>query len=142
MSGTVTIQEEAGGRPLRALLVFLLLSLAACATPVPLHETRPAVSIQWPQPPLPARVVWVKSIATYGDAGIAKGFWKRALEFVVGPDDRRIIRPHGVLFDDQERLFIADPGAGLVHCMDLKKGRYTLIGGEEAHPLRTPIGLA
>jgi hypothetical protein len=75
-------------------------------------------------------VVWIKSIATYGDAGIAKGFWKRALEYFIGPDERRIIRPHGVLFDDQERLFIADPGAGLVHFMDLKKGRYTLIGGE------------
>ncbi|HEY6871693.1 MAG TPA: 6-bladed beta-propeller [Geobacteraceae bacterium] len=136
------ITERTKPIAVRAALGFLVLCLTACATPASLYETRPSVPIQWPQPPLPAKIVWVRSIASPQDAGIGKGFWKRALELVIGTDERRIIRPHGVLFDEKEQLFIADPGAGLVHWMDLKKGRYTVIGTEGGHPFRTPIGLA
>src|SRR6266545_3006843 len=148
MIGTVNVQRLRGiaerieRKALRCSIGFLLLSLTACATPLSLYETRPDISLQWPQHPLPAKVVWVKSIASYGDAGISRGFWKRALDLFIGADQRRIIRPHGVLFDEKERLFIADPGAGVVHYMDLKKGRYSVIGGESGQKLRTPIGLA
>lgn len=123
-------------------LLLLLLSLTACAGRVPLAEVEPSVSLQWPQKPYPAKIEWIRTISDYRDAGIARGFWKRALEFFIGWEKRRIVRPHGVLFDDKERLFIADPGAGLVHCMDMKEGSYTLIGGESGSPLRTPIGVA
>ncbi len=128
---------------LRCCLAWSLLFLAACAAaPVSIHKTEPSVGLQWPQQTAGSKVVWVKTLTGYRDAGITKGFWKRALEFFTGADERRIMRPYGVLFDEAERLFIADPGGGVVHFMDLKEDNYTVIGGEAGSPLRTPIGVA
>jgi sugar lactone lactonase YvrE len=98
--------------------------------------------MQWPSKPDAARIQWVKSIAAYQDAGITKGFWKKVLEFVAGADENNIVRPYGILFDRNERLLVADPGAGVVHCMDMKEGLYTIIGREADSKLRTPIGIA
>lgn len=130
-------------RPLLALAQALLLfSLSACATPVPLHQVQPEIDLVWPAKPEKPRIQWVKAIKNYADAGISKGFWTRALEFFIGGDDRRIVRPHGLLYDDNDRLIIADPGARVVHCMDSRQGVYTVIGEEPNSPLRTPIGVA
>lgn len=126
----------------KACPILALIFLTACAGTIPLREVKPAADLQWPEKPEKARIQWVKTIRNYQDAGIAKGFWKRALEFLTGPDQRRIVRPHDVLVDDKERLFIADPGAGVVHLMDVRERRYAVIGGESGSPLRTPIGLA
>lgn len=128
---------------IRGSLLLAVLFLAACAGPASLYKTEPAAALEWPRQTAGPKIVWIKSIAAYEDAGIAKGFWKRALEFFTGPDERRIVRPYGVLFDASERLYIADPGAGVVHCMDTREGRYTIIGGERGSTrLHTPIGLA
>jgi DNA-binding beta-propeller fold protein YncE len=126
---------------LRCSLVITLLFLTACATPVPFHKVEPSAELQWPRQPAGPKVAWVRSIANYQDAGIAKSFWRRTLEFITGADERRIVRPYGILFDEAERLFIADPGAGVVHSMDIKAGQYTVLGGDRGSPLRTPIGL-
>jgi sugar lactone lactonase YvrE len=124
-----------------AFLVLALLSLTACAAPVSVYQSEPAVKLQWPEQTTGPKIVWVRTIAGYQDAGITKGFWKRTLEFFTGADERRIVRPYGVLCDEAERLYIADPGGGVVHSMDIKEGRYTVIGGDADSPLRTPIGL-
>lgn len=129
--------------PPRALfwgLVMLLLT--SCAAPTSLYQKAPVKQLFWPQQPFGPRIAWVQTISNAEEAGITKGFWRRALELLIGSDGRRIVRPHGLLFDASERLYIADTGAGLVHCMDTKKGEYTLIGGEAGSPLRSPIGLA
>jgi len=125
---------------LRLVCLLGICLLAACSSIVSTRPTR-ATDLQWPPKPYQARIKWVQSITDYNDAGIAKGFWKKVAEFFTGPDTRRIVRPYGVLCDGQDRLFIADPGAGVVHMMDRKKGRYVVIGGRDA-PMGTPIGLA
>jgi sugar lactone lactonase YvrE len=124
-------------------LPSLLTILTACAGPGTIYESKPAVNLEWPkQTSGGPKIAWVRNIAEYRDAGIEKGFWKRALELFTGSDNERIVRPYGVLFDGNERLFIADPGRGVVHFMDVRGGRYTVIGGTEESPLRSPIGLA
>lgn len=130
------------GRAILGGLLPMLFFLAACAGPGSLYQSQPAANLSWPQQIDGPRVVWVKNISGYQDAGIAKSFWKRALEFFIGEDERRLVRPYGILFDGNERLYIADPGRGIVHSMDIRGGVYTVIGGEEGSPLRTPIGLA
>jgi len=37
---------------------------------------------------------------------------------------------------------VADPGAGQVHCLDIVKGTYSVIGSQEGSDMRSPIGLA
>jgi DNA-binding beta-propeller fold protein YncE len=81
-------------------------------------------------------------VAIPEDAGIAKGFWKKALELVTGADTSRFVKPYGVLYDDSGRLVVADPGAGVVHVMDTKAARYSTITSASGAPLRSPIGLA
>jgi DNA-binding beta-propeller fold protein YncE len=137
---------EKNGRLYRILSVWglfvTLCILSACTGPATLHTTRPATELQWPPQTDGPRIVWIKSIAGGQDAGVVKGFWRRTLEFFTGEDDRAIVRPHGVLYDVRERLFITDPGGGVVHFMDIGNGGYRVIGEELDSPLKTPIGVA
>ena len=115
---------------------------AACAGPATIHDTRPAGDLQWPPQSDGPRIVWIRTITGRHDMGLAKGFWQRTLEFFTGADDRVIVRPHGVLYDGRDRLFITDPGAGVVHLMDIGAGRYVVIGEGEGPRLKSPIGVA
>ncbi|MBU5614604.1 SMP-30/gluconolactonase/LRE family protein [Geomonas azotofigens] len=130
---------------MRVLRVWLVLGVlwvvAGCAPSTPFLQGHKGVSLQWPEKPLPPRVEWVKSVVSPEDAGIAKGFWKRALELVTGASTQHIVKPYGVLYDDG-RLFIADAGAGVVHVMDTKRSVYTVIRSAPDATLRSPIGLA
>jgi DNA-binding beta-propeller fold protein YncE len=124
------------------LLVLCTLELSGCSAPAqslltPARELAP----QWPEAPFTPRIKWVKSVATPEDAGIRKSLWKKALEFVTGADVRQLVKPYGVLYDDQGRLIIADPGAGIVHLMDTKKQQYLRITAGEGAPFRSPIGI-
>lgn len=125
-----------------AVACCLGLMLAACAAPRPLLERSQDTELRWPPRPERAKVEWVKSIAVPEDAGISKGFWRKALELVTGGDLHRIVKPYGVLYDAGARLIIADPGAGMVHVMDTKAGHYQVVAGAGGLPLRSPIGLA
>ncbi len=122
-------------------MLMAVILLAGCAAPAPFYADRPTAQLQWPLLSSRPKIVWVKTIATYRDVGIDKGFWQKAVELLTGGEDTRISRPYGILFDGS-RLFIADPGAGCVHYMDTKEGRYRIIDGEGSNLLRTPIGLA
>jgi DNA-binding beta-propeller fold protein YncE len=122
-------------------LLICVIFLAGCAGPVSLYKAQPSVSLEWPPQNAGPKIVWIKSIAGPDNAGITKSFWKRALDLLIGEDDNRIVRPYGVLFDDKERLVIADPGGGVVHVMNIKENSYAVIGGNDSS-LRNPIGLA
>lgn len=104
--------------------------------------TIPRPSISWPLASTHSKVVWVKNIADPADLGIKKGFWRRVLEVISGEEiNGAIVRPYGVLRTATGVLFLADPGAGVVHCLDIVKGAYSVIGSQEGSPLRSPIGL-
>ncbi|QWV92474.1 SMP-30/gluconolactonase/LRE family protein [Geomonas oryzisoli] len=126
-----------------ALGMCLMFFLAGCAAPVvPLLQRGDAAAPQWPEPPMRAKIRWVKSIVTPRDAGIARSSWKHALEFFTGAEAENIVKPHGVYFDDAGRLFVADAGVGVVHLFDTKNGVYKRITGPSGVPFRSPIGLA
>lgn len=134
--------QSGAGVALRLLALLIpLLVLSGCATAVPLLA-RTQEGPQWPEAPFAPRIQWVKSVATPEDAGIGKSLWKKAVELLTGADVRQIVKPYGVLYDNDGRLFIADPGAGVVHLMDTKKGRYSRITAQDGVPFRSPIGLA
>lgn len=127
---------------LRVVLILSVLSIfAGCSSSSQFLQDRKSVSLQWPEKPLAPRVEWVKSVVSPEDVGIAKGFWRRALELVAGASTQHIVKPYGVLYHDG-RLFIADPGAGLVHVMDAHRSLYSVIRSAPDATLRSPIGLA
>jgi DNA-binding beta-propeller fold protein YncE len=123
-------------------LLACLLMLGGCAGVKGLHESIPEAALEWPLGNDGARIVWVKTISDFKDLGIGQGFWERAVGLVTGGEPgRSIVRPYGVLHDAAGRLYIADTGAGVVHCIDIVHGRYSYIGGAGTG-LSTPIGLA
>lgn len=130
-------------RPLRTLLAGMLFSgaLLGCATTATVPRQPSAELLRWPSPPEPSRIEWVREIALPADLGIGKGFWKWLADLVTGEDDLSIVRPYGI-FAGEGRLYLADPGASVVHLYDTASGRYYRLKGTEQFPLRSPIGVA
>jgi sugar lactone lactonase YvrE len=125
------------------LLIATIALLAACsAGTAALQEPSPVNNPEWPLGDTGERIEWVRNIAESRDLGSAGGFWRRIREMVAGADKHGLVTPYGVLVDKARRLYVTDPGARVVHCTDMAKGRYFAIGGEGAPLLRTPIGLA
>ncbi len=123
-------------------LIPLLCLLTSCATAQPgATILRPAIS--WPLASEKGRIVWVRTIAEQGDFAVTSGFWRRVLEVASGGDETRdaIVRPYGVL-RSAAMLYLTDPGAGRVHCLDIAKNSYAVIGGQGDSVLQSPIGLA
>lgn len=120
-------------------MIAALCLLSSCAAGQP-RVSMPGSLLSWHIPSGKNKVVWVKSIAGPRDLGSGNGFWRRMLEVVTGAENSPIIRPYGVLRTEQA-LYLADPGSGVVHCLDITGGGYTVIGGKENSPLRNPIGL-
>ncbi len=134
--------SRAGSRPRscgRLLLCCLL--LAACSAPPTWRQPVAGPRLQWPPAPAPARLEWLGQVRNFEDAGITKGFWRKFADFLAGGKDEAIGRPYGIYADDQERLFIADPGRGVVHLMDRGKNRYAMISAAGGKPFRMPIAV-
>lgn len=122
-------------------LALICLFLVSCATtPTPWESGRKG-SIQWPPLPLMPRIIWVNEIRNHQDAGIGKGFWRRVTEFFTGGEETRIGKPYGVYLDDRERLFIVDVGYAMVHVMELREKRYSIIGKGAENVFRSPIAI-
>lgn len=115
--------------------------LAACAGVRSVQDPAPNPSVEWPLGSDGARIAWVKSISDFSGFSGDKGFWGRAIELLAGREENpSIVRPYGVLHDSNGILYLADPGAHVVHCLDLSHERYWVLGGEGT-PLVSPIGL-
>ena len=127
----------------RVTSIILAAALAAVAC-APLSRTAalPDAPRAWPEPPAPARIVYVRSFSRPQDLGITKGLFQRLGEFFVGRDDVRLVRPMAVVAWGDDLVFVADPGAKGVHRFDLAKGRHHLIRREGGAPLPSPVGLA
>lgn len=125
-----------------ALLLVTIALLSACAAGTTLPVSPPANNPEWPLGDSGEKIEWVRNIADARDLGITGGFWKRVRDLVVGSDKHTLVSPFGVLLDKARRLYVTDPVARVVHCMDMAQGKYFVIDGNETSPLRTPIGLA
>jgi sugar lactone lactonase YvrE len=121
-------------------LIPLFSVLAACATDQT-AKTIPRNAISWPLASSQDRVVWVRNIVGSADIGVATGFWQRMREVVIGEEIINIDRPYGVLRAATGAIYLADPGRGVVHCLDISRGAYSLIESREGAPLSSPIGL-
>ena len=138
MKTTTSKPRFPAGRWRILCLVALTLALAACAGPGARSQA-PQRELLWPPLPMEPRIQWVREIHDHNDLGIGKGFWKRLGDLLSGSSDTRIGKPYGVFMDDQERLFVVDVGFAMVHVMDLKNKRYSIIGEGEQDVFRTPI---
>lgn len=123
------------------LLVLLLgLLLGGCVSGGKSVDTD-EVFLEWPGPPQAPMVRWLNDVHDARDAGISPGFWRRFGELVFGKRQQNIVKPYGIHVDVRGRLSVADPGASVVHLLDLASGRYSVVFETEDGRLKSPIGM-
>jgi DNA-binding beta-propeller fold protein YncE len=98
-------------------------------------------TLVWPDLPNSPRIAFVRQFSKPDDFGISKGFVQRLGELLFGATEVRLIRPLSVVATNGV-VFVADPGASVVHRFDPNAGQHVLIKGADGQPLSSPVGLA
>lgn len=129
---------------LSVLIFFTLLTINGCTLPGEKQTAETPVKINevWPKEPARARIVYLNSFASAADLGINKNFFARILDFFTGKDDWQLVRPMAVLATNDDKIYVADPGARTVHRFDTRSGKYTAILRQDDQALPSPVGLA
>lgn len=70
----------------------------------------------------------------------------RSLDILAGPGEPhvtidRMVAPYAMTTDRAQRIFVTDPGAGVVHIFDFEHAKYALLGGKGSR-IRSPSGIA
>jgi len=128
---------------LRWLLLMMAMAVP-CATlqaASEQSEDEAIIDLAWPPKPMPARIRYLNTIASFDDIKHEKGFWEQFWELIRGEQQHNQLKPMAVAVDNKGRMSVADPTAKLIHVYDQKSGDYWVI--EEADlPLVLPVGLA
>lgn len=97
----------------------------------------------WPEPPQKAKIQHLQTISSLADLKIEEGFFTKILKFLFGGDDRQhwLIQPVGITVDDG-LIYIADPGCGCVHVLNLPKNDYEFIDRIDNIKFISPVGVA
>lgn len=118
------------------MCVFLLITLAGCASlPSPTGEEGSDKYV-WPQPPATPRIKWVASWSTRKDFG-ASG---KVIDFLIGEEKaEQLRRPNGVVADASGNVYVADSELRIIFVFDLESNTLRFLG---LGSLAAPIGLA
>ena len=125
----------------RIVLIFVLtfLLLGACATP----QVQTRTDLFWPLPPDPPKISYVMSLTEPKDLGERKGFFRRAIEFILGKEEPpKLIQPHAIYSDGQGKVYITDTGLQVVHVFDFEKKTYRQVFKLPFSRLLSPVGVA
>lgn len=128
------------------VLIFLALILSlliSCAPPKAIIDTTAMDKIIWPGPPEKPRIKyqWALSIVS-GKEGAD------IFEILTGREDpsdprtsKRLLRPYSIFVDENDRLYITDPGAYRVTVIDLKTMETMNITEAGEEDFLYPIGV-
>lgn len=124
-------------------LAVLLASLSAgCAKPPGPIFPDIDPPIVWPPPPDQPRIRYIGELRGEDSLGVRPQGWQAVQEVLTGPRGQvGFSRPSAVAVAG-DRVFVADPGLGAVHRLDLATRQYRLLLGSPTDPLRVPISLA
>jgi DNA-binding beta-propeller fold protein YncE len=74
------------------------------------------------------KLAFVRTFETDRDVSPKRGFFKKVLDVLAGPPDRRqLIRPYGIATDSRGRAIVTDPGAMGIHIFDFADHKYKFI---------------
>lgn len=122
-----------------------LLILGACAgcqgPPKPIFAQLNAPPV-WPAPPDRPRIRYLGALYGEESLGAQPSGWDAVTALLAGPPAKiGFSRPAAVAVQD-ELVFVADTGLGIVHRLDLEQRKYAALRGNEADALRVPIDVA
>jgi DNA-binding beta-propeller fold protein YncE len=127
------------------IINLFLACLLAYGCTGPAKENPDLTEIQrpvWPQPPEQARIEFIQAIAKPEDLGITPGFWGRVVGLFAGKENTRLIRPMAVVMTSDEVMYVADPGAMVVHRFDVRRKTHDRLGLENKQSFSSPVSLA
>lgn len=106
------------------------------------QASRPGMA--WPPPPERARITHLKTISSLSEISGEKGFFAKALEMLFGGSDSKLwfVQPVGIAVSADGVIYVADPGAGCVHILNLEEKEYSFISEAENGRLKSPVGIA
>jgi DNA-binding beta-propeller fold protein YncE len=122
------------------ILAVAVLSILAMAAGLPAWPSAPENGPVWPDPPAPARVRYLTTIAEPKDVGAGTGWLARTAAAIIGRQRQpRMLRPRAVVTDHTGRLLVADPEQQMVHVLDVGRRKY---GRLDPAPFASPVGIA
>jgi DNA-binding beta-propeller fold protein YncE len=128
------------GRGGRLALVALL--LAGCATRWTPRAVEPAVALQWPYAPAPAKLTHLRSLRGFS-ASATVGSTLRAVAYGRGEDDAgAFVLPVAVATGSDGRIAVADLGGRCVHLYLPAQRRYLRLEGSGEQRLESPVAVA
>ena len=117
-------------------LIFIIGLLAGCAA-----EQQEVRKFYWPQLPERPRIEWKKAYSSQLD--FPKTGFKAFVDAVAGSDQPiRFSKPVDIKSTGEGKVYISDPGSGVVYVYDLILGDVHLLGGDDAiGQFKNPLGL-
>ncbi len=100
-----------------------------------------SLNIVWPEPPEPARILYLNSISVPEDLGIKRSFLGRIADAFTGKAAARLVRPTGVAERDGT-IYVADPGAQAVWIFDPESRSSTEVRQVGGDTLVSPVAVA
>jgi len=125
-----------------ATIVFVA-GMLGCATSGPPMPDPPPTALQWPEPPLEARIQFVQTFATEKHLGRERTRGEQFRQLLTGerPPSSHIYQPMDVaVSDDGQRIYVSDFGQLDVFVFDMDSQSVEQIGRDR--PFAGPFGLA
>ncbi len=120
---------------------FLLTVMLGCQSPP--RPIFPSVdpALVWPPPPDTPRIRYIGALYGESSLGAKPRGWEAIRAVLAGPAAPvEFVRPVAVAIAG-ERVYVADPGLGIVHLLDLQRRTHRVLTGAPDDPLRVPIDL-
>lgn len=97
----------------------------------------------WPLPPYEPRIKYIRTISGSLDMDLQKTWFSRIIDTLAGKTDMGefMLKPHSVC-SVSGKVYVTDPGLGLVHIYDLPGRQYSRIEKADGDKLFSPLGIA
>jgi len=149
MSGLLIIPARHQVLALKPVLHAVLLLMATCGLVLQLgcakfpteSETAAVEARRWPPAPAVARILWEGELLGPVSYEGEPGWLKRTIIWVTGREEFKMVRPHGLAWDGQERLWVTDPGAQRIYIFDIPNSRHTILPLKGDPPVVSPIAV-
>jgi DNA-binding beta-propeller fold protein YncE len=120
---------------------LVVLLLAGCASRWTPRTVEPAVALQWPFAPAPAKLTYLRSLGGFG-ASATVGSALRAVAYGHhGGEAGAFALPVAVATGAEGRIAVADLGRRAVHLYLPAERRYLRLEGSGEHRLQSPVGV-
>ena len=123
------------------MALALLAAFAGCSSTFTPRVEPSQVTLQWPFPPNPAKLTYLRSLTGFSPS---KSAGRSLRKFVAGKEsaDRySFVLPVAIAVGADGRMAVADMGRRCVHLYWPQSGRYLQLTGSPSEPIVSPIGL-